>query len=150
MSVEAEKPYPGANATPQQLLALADQYRRCTDALLDAGLSRKSERLPPSRVLAIHAVELYLNAILRSAGHSPGDLRRLQHDLAARVSLASDAKLVLRKGTSTHLKRLTDNREYLVARYEPNAAGLSELNRMKATLEEIARKAAKLVTPEAV
>jgi hypothetical protein len=49
-------------------------------------------------------------------------------------------------GTGRHLQALARNREYLVTRYYPEAAGgLSELNRLSATLEEITSKVSRLL-----
>jgi hypothetical protein len=54
--------------------------------------------------------------------------------------------LVLRKRTVAHLNKLTESREYLVTRYGPElSTSLSQINRLMATLEEVARK----VTPPA-
>lgn len=92
------------------------------------------------RLIAIHAVELYLNAFLLASGHSSASLRSLHHNLAARAKLAISLGLSLRKRTSTHLENLSDTREYLTSRYDPAAATVSELNRVAASLTEIADK----------
>ncbi len=89
--------------------------------------------------MAIHAVELYLNAMLLAAGHPPVELRRMHHDLASRAELAS-AKLALRRRTLEHLLILSRTREYLTTRYDPGATAASELNRLAATLAEVGEK----------
>ena len=55
--------------------------------------------VPPYRLLALHAIELYLNAYLLDRGYAAADVRRLQHDLAVRTERAVRAGLVLRVRT---------------------------------------------------
>jgi hypothetical protein len=101
--------------------------------------------------LAIQAIELYLNALLLERGHTAVELRRLQHNLAARTELALAEGLVLRVRTVAHLRALCDGREYLVSRYAPDQAkDATQVNRLAATLDEVARKTstiAKASTP---
>jgi hypothetical protein len=93
---------------------------------------------------AIHAVELYLNAFLLRHGHSPSQVRKLQHDLLARAELAIAGGLTLRKRTAEHLRSLSAGREYLVSRYAPELAEtMSQINRLAATLDEVANKVSK-------
>lgn len=134
-------PYPGELATPADLLRLADEYRQA--AIVVAGLGRKGEPLSraPFRLTAIHAFELYLSALLLHAGHEPGHIRGLQHDLAARAELSMQLGLRLRKRTADHLRTMSGAREYLVSRYGPElSASLSQVNRLSATLDEVATK----------
>ncbi len=119
---------------------LADEYRCAAEALFQTGRPRQPLSRAPYRLVAIHAVELYLNAFLLAAGHPCKTVRGLQHDLAARTQLALDAKLGLRKRTMEHLFRLSQTREYLITRYDPEAPAGSELNRLAATLTEVAEK----------
>ncbi len=140
MSVEGLKFYPGETATPRQMLDLAGEYRRAADALYQTGLPRQPLSRAPYRLAAIHAVELYLNAFLLAAGIAPAELRGLQHDLASRADFPHSAKLRLRVRTVQHLRRLTEAREYLVTRYDPTTPGGSQLNRLDATLREVAEK----------
>ena len=91
--------------------------------------------------MAIHAVELYLNALLRHRGHSSEHVRGLQHDLRRRIYLAQEKGLLLRHRTAEHLLKLSETREYLVARYDPRTMDqASQLNRLAAPLEEVALK----------
>lgn len=141
MTIEGQKFYPGEKATPAQLLLLAGEYRRAANALLPIG--RPKERLSrwPYRLLAIHAIELYLNAFLLEKGHPATSVRGMQHNLAARTDLALKQGLVLRKLTAGHLRMMTQTREYLIARYWPDPAEeISQPNRLDATLSEIAKK----------
>ena len=128
--------YPGETATPEQIMLLASEYRRAADALLQTGRRGEPLSRAPYRLVAIHAIELYLNALLLAAGHPPATLRRLHHDLAARTELALGAKLDLRKRTLEHLQNLSRTREYLITRYDPATSAASELNRLAATLTE--------------
>jgi len=129
---------------------LANEYRRAASALY--ALGRKGEPLSraPYRLLAIHALELYLSAVLIHRGHAPTAVRGLQHDLATRAHLAAIAGLVLRKRTAAHLASLAMSREYVVTRYSPEAqCSLSQVNRLAATLEEVAAKVTLIVTAKA-
>jgi hypothetical protein len=101
-------------------------------------------------LVAIHAVELYLNALLLHRGYMPSQVRGLQHDLAQRAELAVAAGLKLRSRTTAHLAAIARNREYLVIRYGPELNGTSsQINRLLATLDELAKKVTTAVTASA-
>lgn len=140
MSVEGQKLYPGETATPAQVLALANEYRRAAEALWGTGRAGQPLSRAPYRLIAIHAVELYLNAYLLASGHSTLDVRGMQHDLAMRTQRALDAKLVLQRRTAAHLLALTETREYLLVRYDAAAPCASNPNRVAATLKDVAEK----------
>ena len=71
----------------------------------------------------------------------------MQHNLATRAKLAVDCGLNLRKRTAAHLRELTDTREYLVVRYGPESPEkLSQLNRLNATLSDVAKKVEAVVS----
>jgi HEPN domain-containing protein len=138
--------YPGETTTSTELLQLADEYRVAAQALEKLGRAGVPFSRSPYRLNAIHAIELYLNALLLHAGHDGGWIRGLSHDLAARAELAVQYGLTLRRRTQAHLQTLADTREYLVSRYAPErSAGLSQLNRLSATLDEIAVKVGAIV-----
>lgn len=145
MSFEGHRFYPGETATPRQMLQLADEYRRGAEALASNGRRGQPLSRAPYRLLAIHAIELYLNALLLAVGRPPADVRALQHDLGSRAEAALAARLGLRMRTVAHLRRLSETREYLVTRYDPQGAAGSELNRLAATLAEVGGKVAVLV-----
>ena len=133
--------YPGTLATPAQIRELADAYCSAAHLLLGAGERRKPLTRAPFRLSAIHAIELYLNAFLLTHGRTATEVRGLRHDLRARTELAIAAGLRLRVKTIEHLKNLHESREYLVMRYGPElAATASQINRLTATLEEVAHK----------
>ena len=137
----AHEPYPGGSARPLQVRALADEYRKAAAVLLKLGERGKPLTRAPFRLTAIHAVELYLNAFLLARGHGAEKIRGLQHDLPARAELAIDGGLSLRKRTLEHIRSLSAGREYLVSRYGPElAASMSQVNRLIATLDEVANK----------
>jgi hypothetical protein len=141
MSVEGQEFYPGEGTTAEQLLLLAGVYRQAADTLLPTGQRKTPLSLWPYRLLAIHSVELFLSAYLLANGISPEVVRGMQHNLAERAKKAVRGGLKLRRRTTAHLKALTDTREYLVARYVPHGRdALSQLNRLQATLTEIAEK----------
>lgn len=133
--------YPGSEATVGQLLGVANEYAAAAYALLSQADQARWTRSAPVRLCAIHAVEMYLNAFLIFHDMSPKQVRGLQHDLAQRTVAATQRGLSLRAKTQVHLLRIHDQREYLVVRYGPEqVGGLSELNRMFATLKEVSAK----------
>ena len=139
--------HPGELASPQQMLALADEYRLASDALHKQRRMGEPLSLAPFRLTAIHAVELYLNAMLLACGREPAEIRGFGHDLSKRAALALTLGLKLRKGTVQHLDMLIVGREYLVSRYAPEVAGVASLqtNRMLATLKDVAEKTSAIV-----
>ena len=146
MATEAHETYPGELATPQQIRRLADEYRQAAELLLSTGRRGDPLSRAPFRLAAIHAIELYLNALLLHRGHDPSAVRGLQHNLAVRTDRALAAGLRLRQRTAAHLKSMAANREYLVTRYGPEMTGTaSQLNRLAATLSEVARKVAAII-----
>ena len=133
--------YPGSTAAPNDIVALADEYRRAAIALMESGRRGEPLSRAPGRLCAMHAIELYLNAFLLAGGTPPEQVRSHFHNLAARTESAIASGLVLRKRTAEHLRKMTEDREYLVSRYGPEMTStLSELNRLMATLEEVSKK----------
>ena len=121
----AKDPYPGNSATPEQLLQLAEEYRKAADALLPTGEKGSPTSFAPWRLLAIYAIELYLNASLLHFGLKPDEIRGLQHDMAARAELAIAKELS--SGTAAHLATISTNREYLRQRMRRNVRLCAEL-----------------------
>lgn len=139
--MESGKVYPGDVASPDQIRMLADEYSVAARTLLSHGRRRQPLSWAPSRLAAIHAVELYLNAFLMKNGLNAAQIRGLQHDLAKRTELSVANGLRLRIRTVAHLKAISASREYLVYRYAPELVGSgSQLNRLMATLDETAKK----------
>jgi hypothetical protein len=125
----------------QATLKLADEYKKAAGMLYGATRKKDPLSLAPWRLLAIHAIELYLNAFLISKGSTGKALRCMQHNFGERAKLALDAKLVLKKKTADHLISITEKREYVVSRYDAGTeAELSKISRLTATLEEISAK----------
>lgn len=134
--------YPGELAQPDDIHLLADEYKKAAQAVLLLAKKGKPLTRAPYRLMAIHAIELYLNVFLLRSGIDSTTIRGLRHDLKARAKLAAEKGLMLRKRTQKHLESLTENREYLVSRYGPEMSStMSQLNRLSATLEEVAKKA---------
>jgi hypothetical protein len=133
---------PSGADDPQSVRRLADEYRDAAGPLLERRRRGEPLSLAPYRLIAIHAVELYLNALLRHHGMEDAAIRALGHDLGARLHLATARGLRLRKRTMEHLQALAQNREYVETRYRPALAKASQLNRLQATLEEVSNKAA--------
>lgn len=146
MSVEGQNFYPGDEAAPRQLLMLADEYRRAAETLLPTGRRGKPLSRAPYRLIAIQAIELYLNAFMLDRGYGRSKLRALQHNMAPRALFARMSGLDLKKATLEHLHELSETREYLISRYGPELSGsLSQLNRLAATLNEVAQKVSAVI-----
>jgi hypothetical protein len=110
-------------------------------ALAELGAGGDPLSRAPYRIAAIHAIELYLNALLLRAGHTPSVIRGLQHDFSARADLTITCGLLFRRRTAEHLKMIASTRESLVTRYGPELTStLAQLNRLAATLDEVATK----------
>jgi hypothetical protein len=140
------QPYPGESATAGQVFLLAEEYRMAAMLLLPLGRTGEPLSLAPCRFLAIHAIELYLNSLMLHAGCEPSVIRGLQHDFSARAKLAAENGLILRKRTAEHLSAMVGNREHVAMRYGAEASSVtSELNRLMATLEELADKIAPFI-----
>ncbi len=142
-------PYPGELAQPTELVRLAHSYRDAASALAVTGRRGDHFSRAPFRLIAIHAIELYLNAWLLQCGHAPTRVRSFQHNLGARADLAMSSGLVLRRGTSKHLRDISDSREYLVTRYDTlMGPSLSQLTRLTATLADVSVKVSRAVPGE--
>ena len=139
--------HPGEPASPQQALVLADEYRRASNGLHEQRKKRQPLSLAPFRLTAIHAIELYLTAMLLACGHQPREIRVFGHDLSKRAEVAQRLGLNLRKRTVEHLGALSASREYLVSRYAPELVSVasSQINRLLATLNEVAEKTTAIV-----
>jgi hypothetical protein len=150
MMMNGCKLYPGEQAAPDDIWRLADEYRKAAHHLLTLGRRGDPLSRAPCRLSAIHAIELYLNALLLRQGHGASRIRGMQHNLAVRTELAMAGGLRLRKRTEAHLRTMTNDREYLVTRYGPEMnATVSQINRLTATLEEVATKVTAVVRPPA-
>ncbi|RUW22188.1 hypothetical protein EOA38_31315, partial [Mesorhizobium sp. M1E.F.Ca.ET.041.01.1.1] len=79
MAIE-ERKYPGELASPQQVHELAEEYRKAANHLLQLGRPGKPLTRAPFRLAAIHAIELYLTALLLHSGHNPNQIRKMHHD----------------------------------------------------------------------
>lgn len=123
------------------MVRLAASYHDAASALALTGKRGDQMSCAPYRLLAIHAIELYLNAWLLNYGHSPVSVRKLQHDLGVRAALAMAGGLAIRRKTAKHLQDLDAAREYLVTRYDPQMGpSLSQLTRLQATLADVSKK----------
>ncbi|WP_315860507.1 HEPN domain-containing protein [Rhizobium leguminosarum] len=136
--------YPGHEASVHDILELASHYRAAAILLGECSPRGKPLSHAPRRFLALHSIELYLNAFLLAKGRDPKMIRGLQHNIGERSRWAKEAGLIFRKRTEEHLATLS--REYLVTRYGPEmTATLSQVNRVMATLEELSQKVRKVI-----
>ena len=151
MSIEGQKFYPGEDATALQVLMLADEYRKAAETLLPTGKRGKPLSRAPYRLVAIQAIELYLNALMLSRGLPSTKVRGFHHNMAVRALFARTSGLDLRKATVLHLIEISESREYLRSRYGAENPGTgSQLHRLAATLREVSEKVAKTIKEEAV
>ncbi|MBK5570990.1 hypothetical protein [Ensifer sp. SSB1] len=135
--------YPGETANVRDIMNLAAQYK---DAAVELGQGLSKLHRIPQRLLALHSIELYLNALLLSKGLDHKAIRDFEHDLGERTRIAVEAGLVLRKRTAAHLATLSASREYLIIRYGPElSATLSQINRVMATLDELSQKVRRML-----
>ena len=132
--------YPGEMATPAEIVALAYQYWRAAEVTVQLFTKGQPCSSSPFRLLSIHSIELYLNALLRASGEPAATVRGMQHNLARRLELIDKYGLVLRKRTRAHLAAISDSREYLSSRYAAEAEQRSQMNRLQATLNEVREK----------
>lgn len=140
--------YPGDGASPYAMNRLADFYRDA--AYRSFGPIQPGDPISevPTRLLAIHSIELNLSAYLLLQGSSWPEIRRMRHDMTARLGCAVSSGLVLRERTAAHIRAVARDREYLKARYGPDCLSIApQLNRLLATLEEVARKVSRAVGP---
>lgn len=146
--------YPGDHASPYDMNRLADFYREAAHRSSGSILMGDPISAGPMRLLAIHSIELNLSAYLLLNGTSWASIRRMGHDLTARLECATGMGLVLRDRTSAHIRAMARDREYLLARYGPDCLSTaSQMNRLLATLEEVARKVSRAVAdapPQAI
>ena len=134
--------YPGSLANSKQILQLSSKYKTAAELLHIT----EHKGNPPWRFLAIHSIELYLNALLLHSGYDSTRIRQLNHNLAGHSELAIGQGLKLKKRTAEHLIAISENREYLISRYEPDAPDdISQINRLTATLNEVAEKVTKML-----
>lgn len=139
--LDADRSYPGAHASPNELLQLAVEFDQTARLLAMRGRKGQPISRAPYRLAAIHAIELYLSAFLLHSGLEPCQVRALQHDLAARTDLSLARGLRLRTKTASHLRTMTAAREYLVSRYCPErSSSLSHPDRLSATLGDVGLK----------
>jgi hypothetical protein len=130
-----------SEASAQEFLAFADEFHRA--ALVARKLCEPKK--PLTRIgfcsLAIHAIELYLNAYLRNLEVSPAELKKISHNLRKRRLMAVAGGLKLRRKTQEHLDFMTVCREYRKVRYGPEIGSeKSELSQIDRTLREVAKK----------
>lgn len=141
MLKDATEQYPGDSATVEQVLKLAGAYRDAARLLEQQGSRKHTIARAPLHLTAIHAIELYLNALLLHADGEQSEVRALQHCLKERAKQANRAGLQLRKKTHNHLLAMAHKREYLVTRYEPDLeAAISNITRLMTTLDEVSKK----------
>ena len=135
--------YPGKAADVRGILDLATRYREAANTLGE-GVSKPNHL--PRRLLALHSIKLYLDALLLASGLDRETICGFERDLNERTRIAMDMGLVLRKRTAAHLETLSSSREYLAASYGPETtATLSQMNRVMATLDELSRKVRKML-----
>lgn len=137
--------YPSREPSVRDTLALPAQYR---DAAVKLGATSPKLAHRPVHLLALHSVEIYLDALLLAKGLDHKTIRGFQHNLGERPRVAIETGLVLRKRTAAHLVTLSSTREYDAIRYGPTRASkFSQVNRVMATLDEVSQKVGRVLRP---
>src|SRR5882672_496476 len=85
VSTAIRQQYPGDAVTAEDMLRLAEEYRKAAQLLLKHGRSGAPLTWAPCRLSAIHAIELFLSALLLHQGHKASAIRAMQHDLSKRA-----------------------------------------------------------------
>ncbi len=129
---------------PISIRLLADNYRRAAMLLRESGQRGNPMSWAPFRLVAVHAIELYLTAFLLHRGMTGDEVRQqMGHHLGKRADAAKAAGLILRQRTHEHLVSLSSSKVYRISRYQPSELETaSELNRLTATLDEVTHKTA--------
>ncbi len=135
--------YPGKAADVRGILTLAARYQDAANTLGE-GVSKLNHL--PQRLLALHSIKLYLDALLLANGLDRQTIGSFEHDFNERTRIAMDLGLVLRKRTAAHLATLSSSGEYLAVSYRPETtATLPQINRVMATLDELSQKVRKML-----
>ncbi len=125
------------------LFLLAQHYLQAAQLLSIVEVKGNKMRWHPYRLNAAQAIELCLSAYLMQTGMTYDEVRVFQHQVHPRAVFAAEKGLILRKGTIEHLRRMDSDREYLMVRYNPAPFAMSELTRIRATLDELFDKTGK-------
>jgi hypothetical protein len=134
------KTYPGEDASPDELLRLAQTYSQAAIHLLHQTTPGVPMSLAPMRLCAFHSVELFLAAYLRAQGMPSAQVRAFRHDTSQMAGEAQKRGLGLKRKVEIRLQKVSANREYLVSRYDPNPLKSLEANAIFATLNELEKK----------
>lgn len=135
----------GADVEPQELLRLAGCYARA--ALRAQPVTNGNQvNSAPSRLLLIHAIELYLTAYLRHCGVPHGDMLTLNHKLHERALRARENGLPLGDKTLRRLENVDNRQEYKAVRYAPAAYQQSPVNQLESILIDVQRKLEKALS----
>ena len=146
MNEVTSTPYPGSEASPNELYWLATSYRDAATQLMILYMPGDRTSLAPMRLCALQEIELYLAAYLREKGMLPTEVRRFNHNSADMAHEARNRGLALKRKVQDRLESARENREYLLARYEPRLPKLLEPNAIFSTLRELHVKVGKSVT----
>ena len=98
--------YPGDDASPYDMNRLVDFYRDAAHRSSGSILAGDPISAGRMRLLAIHSIELNLSAHLLIHGSSWPTIRKMGHDLTARLERATENGLVLRERTSAHVRAI--------------------------------------------
>ncbi|MEM9797371.1 MAG: hypothetical protein AAF919_12835 [Pseudomonadota bacterium] len=130
--------YPGSQAELHEIVDLAEIYFDTAEKMFSDRVKGEGLAHAPARFCAIHAIELFLNAFLKSEGDRPAQIRGRLHNLCNERFISD---LRLKKKTAEHLREITERREYLIARYAPDRTSQhTQINRLQATLREVRKK----------
>lgn len=137
--------YPGSDAEPAELLDLARAFRAAA-ARTRPGRGQDSKMLrEPFDLLCLHAIELAMDAALRSSDFDQPTIRAMGHNLSTRARALGTRGLVWKRNTIGNIDTMSRDRYTLKCRYAPAESERVALSRVEATADEALEKCAAFV-----
>ncbi len=103
-----------AGTTPYGVFLLADDFLEGAQRTFGGRISSDNS---PARLLAYHAIELFLKTFLRSHGEEVTKLRSYNHDLTGMLGAAIAYGLSPSSKVVDRLRQVEDNNDYVRCRY---------------------------------
>jgi len=128
------------DASPADLIRLADQFGKAADKALRSVKRGDDESRGAFRVSALRAIDLALSAALIHNGHSRYAVRAMQTNLHRRAILVATYHIVLDGQSLKHLYTLNHDRPYHRSRYDQQVGGNENTDALAATLRDVLLK----------
>jgi HEPN domain-containing protein len=141
-------PYPGDHIDGVALLGMAKSYHEAADRLRAALTPCKNGDYAPWRLLALHAIELYLSAAMLRHDHDMAVVRSSSHDLEKKLNLLLKDGMRFSEKTCHVLRLVSQDRHYVRARYAPDMVKeMMPITRLNAALSDVAALMSRQVVP---